>query len=159
MRLEAAALVRSHRPRCPRAAPAILPGAFMKTYAMVSALALAAIACTGVAFAQGTSAATAPPAAAAKPPPDPWPTVLDLKNGQVLVYQPQVNSWDGNRIDFRSALAIKPTGATDESFGVIFANARTQVDKVARTVVFQDMKITKTDFPTLPNRGAAYTAE
>jgi len=85
--------------------------------------------------------------------------VLDLKNGQVLVYQPQVNSWDGHRIDFRSALAIKPAGAKDEAFGVIFANARTEVDKVARTVVFEDMKITKTDFPTLPNRGGAYTAE
>jgi hypothetical protein len=58
----------------------------------------------------------------------------------VLVYQPQVNSWDGHRIDFRSALAIKPTGANDEAFGVIFANARTEVDKVARTVVFEDMK-------------------
>ena len=77
----------------------------------------------------------------------------------MLVYQPQVNTWDGNRIDFRSALAIKPLGAKEEAFGVIFANARTQVDKVARTVVFEDMKITKTDFPTLPNRGAAYTAE
>ena len=58
-----------------------------------------------------------------------------------------------------AALAIKPTGAKEETFGVIFANARTQVDKVARTVVFEDLKITKTDFPTLPNRGAAYTTE
>ena len=68
----------------------------------------------------------------------------------MLVYQPQVNKWDGNRIDFRAALAIKPTGAKDETFGVIFATARTQVDKVARTVVFEDMKISKIDFPTLP---------
>ena len=103
------------------------------------------------------AAAKAP--AAGQPPADPWPRTVDLKNGQVLVYQPQVNTWDGNRIDFRSALAIKPLGAKEEAFGVIFANARTQVDKVARTVVFEDMKITKTDFPTLPNRGAAYTAE
>src|SRR4029450_10394184 len=92
-------------------------------------------------------------------PPAPWPRLVDLKNGQVLVYQPQINKWEANRIDFRSALAIKPVGAKEESFGVIFANARTQVDKVARTVVFEDMKITKTDFPTLPNHGAAYTAE
>ena len=77
----------------------------------------------------------------------------------MLVYQPQINKWEANRIDFRSALAIKPTGAKEETFGVIFANARTQVDKVARTVVFEDLKITKTDFPTLPNHGAAYTTE
>ena len=72
----------------------------------------------------------------------------------MLVYQPQVNKWDGNQIDFRAALAIKPTGAKAETFGVIFATARTQVDKVARTVVFENLKITKVDFPTLPNRGA-----
>ena len=100
------------------------------------------------AFAQAKASPSAAPAA--QLPADPWPRVVDLTNGQVLVYQPQVNKWDGNRIDFRAALAIKPTGAKDETFGVIFATARTQVDKVARTVVFEDLKITKTDFPTLP---------
>jgi hypothetical protein len=42
---------------------------------------------------------------------------------------------------------------------VVFATARTQVDKVARTVVFENLKITRSDFPTLPDRGAAYAAE
>ena len=77
----------------------------------------------------------------------------------MLVYQPQVNSWTGNQIDFRVALAIKPTGATNETFGSAFVTARTQVDKVARTVVFENLQITKSDFPTLPDRGAAYAAE
>ena len=56
------------------------------------------------------SAALAQGAAAGKPPPDPWPRVVDLTNGQVLVYQPQVNKWNDNQIDFRAALAIKPDG-------------------------------------------------
>ena len=123
-------------------------------YALVCLVALAA---SQPAFAQAPAAPA--PAAAAQLPADPWPRVVDLKNGQVLVYQPQINKWEANRIDFRSALAIKPVGAKEESFGVIFANARTQVDKVARTVVFEDIKITKTDFPTLPDHGAAYTTE
>ena len=106
--------------------------------------------CAG-ALAQGTSAGG--------PPPDPWPRVVDLKNGQVLVYQPQVNKWTDNQLDFRAALAIKPTDAKEETFGVIFATARTQVDRVLRTVTFENMRISKIDFPTLPNRGAAYTTE
>ena len=128
----------------------------MRLPVFVFAFALVTLASLGSVFAQAPAAA-AP--AAAQLPADPWPRVVDLSNGQVLVYQPQVNKWDGNRIDFRSALAIKPTGAKEETFGVIFANARTQVDKVARTVVFENLQITKTDFPTLPNHGAAYTAE
>ena len=109
---------------------------------------------TGVAY-----AAAAPSAQASQLPADPWPRDVSLSNAAVLVYQPQVNRWVDNQIDFRCALAIKPTGAKDESFGVIFATARTQVDKVARTVVFENLQITKSDFPTLPNHGAAYTAE
>ncbi len=137
----------------------------MKPRILLTSLALAAIVTPGlcpIAYAQSPTAAVAPAARAATAqqlPADPWPRVVDLKNGQVLVYQPQVSKWEGNRIDFRSALAIKPTNAKEETFGVIFANARTQVDKVARTVVFEDMKITKADFPTLPDHGAAYTAE
>ena len=108
------------------------------------------------AAAQSTPAAAAP---AQNIPADPWPRKIDLANASVLLYQPQVNKWEGNQLEFRAALAIQPVGAKEETFGVIFATTRTQVDRVARTVVFENLKITKTDFPTLPNRGAAYTAE
>ena len=67
-----------------------------------------------------------------------------------------MNSWVDNKLDFRSAMAIKPTGAKEETFGVVFATARTQVDKVERMVVFENLQITKLDFPTLagPRRRA-----
>ncbi len=120
-------------------------------------LALAPLGLTPTTFAQAPAASA--PAGNPALPPDPWPRVVDLTNGQVLVYQPQINSWNGNLLDFRAALAVKPVGAKDETYGVIFATARTQVDKVARTVVFESMKISKVDFPTLPNRGAALTSE
>jgi len=67
-------------------------------------------------------------------PADPWPRDVSVRNAAVLVYQPQVNSWVGNQIDMRMALALKPAGATQETFGVAFATARTLVDKAARTV-------------------------
>ena len=71
----------------------------------------------------------APAAAAATPaatiPADPWPRDISISNAAVLIYQPQVNKWEGDQIDFRAALAIKPTGAKEETFGVVFATART----------------------------------
>ena len=106
------------------------------------------------------SPAVAQPASGAPPanlPADPWPRDVSIANAAVLVYQPQVNSWVGNQIDMRMAAALKPTGATQETCGVIFATARTQVDKANRTVVFQNLQVTKVDFPTLPNRGAGYS--
>jgi hypothetical protein len=97
-------------------------------------------------------------ALAQTPPPDPWPRDASLPDAAVLIYQPQVESWNGDQLKFRAAIAIKPTGAKEETFGAIFATARTQVDRVARTVVFSSFTITKHEFPTLPNNGAAYVS-
>ena len=94
-------------------------------------------------------------APAPTPPPDPWPRVVDLAAGQVLVYQPQINSWVDNQLAFRAALAYKADGSKDQSFGVIVATTRTQVDRTLRTVVFENLQVSKIDFPTLPDRGAS----
>ena len=125
----------------------------MRLHSRIAALVftLGTLSIAASALAQGSAGDT--------PPPDPWPRGVDLGNAQVLVYQPQINSWTDNQLNFRAALAIKPTGAKAETFGVIFATARTQVDKVLRTVTFENLKISKIDFPTLPNRGAAYVTD
>ncbi len=112
---------------------------------------IVSVLCVAGAFARGSPVGA--------PPPDPWPRVVDLADGQVLVYQPQVTKWTDNQLEFRSALAIKPDNAKEETFGVIFASTRTQVDKVLRTVTFENLRIGKIDFPTLPNQGAAYATE
>ena len=130
----------------------------MKLKSILAAIAICSVA-IGASLPAPAFAQAAPAAAPSNIPADPWPRKVDLANASVLVYQPQVNKWEGNQIDFRAALAIQPVGAKEETFGVIVATARTQVDRVARTVVFENLKITKTDFPTLPNRGAGYAAE
>ena len=66
---------------------------------------------TALAQSQATASASALPA-------DPWPRAIDLSNAAVLVYQPQVGTWNGNALDFRAALAIKPAGAANETYGV-----------------------------------------
>ena len=114
----------------------------MRLHSRIAALVftLGTLSIAASALAQGSAGDT--------PPPDPWPRGVDLGNAQVLVYQPQINSWTDNQLNFRAALAIKPTGAKAETFGVIFATARTQVDKVLRTVTFENLKISKIDFPS-----------
>ncbi len=77
----------------------------------------------------------------------------------MLVYQPQVDAWDGNQIQLRAAVSVKPAGSQAQVFGVVLATARTAVDRAARTVLMNDVEITKIDFPSLPDRGAAYGAE
>ena len=99
------------------------------------------------------------PVLAQTPPTDPWPRVVDLSTGQVMVYQPQINDWTGNQLSFRAAMAYKKDKSPGQDFGTVMATTRTQVDRAARTVVFEDMRISKIDFPTLPDKGASLAPE
>ena len=91
-------------------------------------------------------------------PPDPWPREVKLGDATLLLYQPQVNSWTGNILDFRAAVAVRPTGSKQETFGVVWGTARTHVDRVARMVTLEDLELSRSNFPTLPDHGAAYLA-
>jgi hypothetical protein len=87
---------------------------------------------------------------------DPWPRDVTLTGADALVYQPQVESWKGNALAWRVAVALRPAGQRDETFGVVWGTARTDVDRLTRTVELNDLVITKSGFPTLPDRGAQY---
>ena len=122
------------------------------------ALALVTLVIVLPASSSGQSAAGAPPPQRATLQADPWPREVKVPSATLLVYQPQVESWTGNMLSFRSAVAVRPTTAKDEIFGVIWATARTQVDRISRIVALEDFKVTKSNFPTLPDQGARYVA-
>ncbi|MEI6547506.1 MAG: hypothetical protein WCN85_10870, partial [Burkholderiales bacterium] len=124
----------------------------MRHLSSIRALALSTLlasACYGTALAQPAGAPSAP-----------WPRATQLSGGAaMLVYQPQVDAWDGNQMQLRAAVSVKPAGSQAQVFGVVLATARTAVDRAARTVLMNDVEVTKIDFPSLPDRGAAYGAE
>ncbi len=98
-----------------------------------------------------------PPAPAPAPVPrDPWPRDVSLTGADALIYQPQVDSWTGNALAWRAAVALRPTGQKNETFGVVWGTARTDVDRITRTVELNDLVVTKSNFPTLPDQGAPY---
>lgn len=90
-------------------------------------------------------------------PADPWPRKIQVGDQTLTVYQPQVESWSGNQIAFRAAVAVKPPGQGEEVFGVVQAQSHTQVDRVQREVILEDLKIVKAQFPTLPTEGEELT--
>ena len=127
-------------------------------------LRVAATALAGVFFAcaGGQSGGFAPTAAtpeAPPPAPDPWPRSLQTVDASVLVYQPQVESWEGNQLGFRAAVASTPDGSSRKAFGVVWGTARTDVDRVLRQVSLYDVALTRANFPTLPDHGASLLTE
>src|SRR5262245_3514663 len=102
------------------------------------------------------SAATPPGAQAAVPAEGAWPREIQANGATVLVYQPQIDSWQGNRLEARAAVAIRMPGAAQPSFGVVWITARTAVDKERGVVVLQDIKIPKVNLPASPQRNAEF---
>jgi len=100
------------------------------------------------------------PQTAAKPAPpadDPWPRVVTYQGATISIYQPQVESWQGNQLSARAAVRVKAPGKQETDYGVIWFTARTEVDKVNRVVTLLDFNLTKQSFPTIANNGYAYT--
>jgi len=124
----------------------------MATRTIVTLIALAASALVASPATLGQAVPPPPdPAAAGAPPADPWPREITISHAVVLIYQPQVNSWTGNVLNFRTAVALKPAGAQTTTFGVIVGTARTEVDRGARLVNLDDFALTEIKFPTLPD--------
>jgi len=86
---------------------------------------------------------------------DKWPREFNTGTATLRVHQPQVNSWQGDVIEFRAAVGATPN-AGKEMFGVIRASARTQVNRAARLVVLEDLTLTRSSFPTLRDQGASH---
>jgi len=63
------------------------------------------------AFSQ-TTASNAPPGG------DPWPRDASVAGAKISIFQPQLESWNGNLLDAYSAVTIKTPG-NDETNGVI----------------------------------------
>jgi len=77
-----------------------------------------------------------------------WPKEIDTDNLHLVLYQPQVDSWKGNKLEARSAVIVTLKGDTSQIFGTVTISARTEVDKEARLVSLEDIDIKEANFPS-----------
>ncbi len=83
-----------------------------------------------------------------------WPRTFKVGTDTFVVYQPQVDKWDGNRVYVYSAVEMKASEKAAAKYGVVWFNARTEVDKINRLVTFDNADVTKVDFPAAPELNA-----
>jgi hypothetical protein len=122
--------------------------------ASVLAFALSLSACSP---ALGRNPAAGPPAPAGSTVPAAdlgWPRQLETGGTVILVYQPQPDTWEGNRLEARAAFSVRSAGRADPSFGIMWITARTEVDKVNGLVRLENLNITKVSFPAAPQKAA-----
>jgi hypothetical protein len=83
-----------------------------------------------------------------------WPRTFDAPDGmRIQLYQPQIDTWNGDQIGGRMAAAIgRPEG--NPTYGVIQFSARADVNKPAGLVYVDQIRIQKIDVPTAPKDAA-----
>lgn len=76
-----------------------------------------------------------------------WPREIDSPKGTITLYQPQIDSYNGNALSARAAVSIVPTGKASPIFGAVWLDCRVSTDRPTRTVELEDVKVTQIKFP------------
>ena len=99
------------------------------------------------------------PAGAQSAPVSAWPLRVDTSAGQLSVYQPQPETFEGDQLSARAAVSLLPPGATDPEFGATWFKARVFTDRDARTVAIQDIDVRQVKLPnSSPDQEAQFAA-
>jgi len=76
-----------------------------------------------------------------------WPREVQADNAKILMYQPQVESFVGDKLTGRAAVSVTMKDSVNPVFGVVWLDARVSVDKDSRTVEILEITITNVRFP------------
>lgn len=79
-----------------------------------------------------------------------WPKQYQMPEAEVVIYQPQLESFTENKATARSAVSVKKSG-TDPVFGTMWFTARVDTDRGERLVTLLDIDITNVKFPNTPD--------
>src|ERR1700727_711758 len=116
--------------------------------ACVALAVMVCLAASVVPFASMQAAAASPVPASAPVPPA-WPKIIDRDGNHIIVYQPQLKSWEKYRtLVADTAISITPAGGK-QILGVISWRANTLANVSERTVYVSDIEVLSSRFPTL----------
>jgi len=77
-----------------------------------------------------------------------WPKELDTGGAHFVIYQPEVQSWQNDRLAARSVISVRPKEGANPLYGIASISARTKTNASSRTVTLEEVNVTSADFPT-----------
>ena len=75
-----------------------------------------------------------------------WPREIQTNKGLIIIYQPQPEKLEGDKLEGRAAVAVEQTGK-EPVFGAIWFKARLDIDREERIAHILDLSITRVRFP------------
>lgn len=80
-------------------------------------------------------------------PAENWPRDIVAPKGTITIYQPQLETFEGDQLTARAAVSVLPTGSTEPVFGAVWMSAHVATDRDTRIVTVLDIDVTKVVFP------------
>ncbi len=78
-----------------------------------------------------------------------WPRSLKAEKHEVILYQPQVESLEGNMLESRAAVAIKEEGVEGMVFGAMRFEAQLATDYDTRLATLEKIRVSAAKFPDM----------
>lgn len=75
-----------------------------------------------------------------------WPKKIETKNGDIIIYQPQTESYSGDMLEARAAVSVTKPGLSPV-FGAMWFECRVSTDRDERIVELVDLKVSAAKFP------------
>ena len=97
-----------------------------------------------------TFTATASPAAEKQE--TEWPKKYNKEEAQISIYQPQINSLEGDVLDARAAISVKKKGEK-MVFGAMWFNSKLETDYDTRLVSLTEVDVESVKFPEMDEEG------
>lgn len=76
-----------------------------------------------------------------------WPREIRTPEADIVIYQPQLETFDGNKLTARAAISVTRKDADEPVFGAIWFASRVSTDRDERLVTFLDINVTDIKFP------------
>lgn len=88
----------------------------------------------------------------------PWPLEFEDQGYTVVLYQPQPETFEGNRLTGRMAIEVFSESRAESDFGTAWFDSRVDTDRTDRTATIRDIEVARTYFPDVtPEQAGAYT--
>jgi len=76
-----------------------------------------------------------------------WPKTLTGDKGEIIIYQPQIESFKGDKLESRAAIGVKMAGKDEMIFGAMWFESHLVTDMENRTATLGRVKVTASNFP------------
>ena len=77
-----------------------------------------------------------------------WPREIETAGGKIVIYQPQPETFKGDKMEARAAVSVTPKGKDTPVFGAVWFSTRVVTDFNERVVTLVDLHVSAAKFPS-----------